>query len=72
MFQFIYHGANYLVDIMRRNLRRVAGGNAGRAVDEEVRKFRREHRRLVFLVVKIGNEPDRFFIDVAQEILAVF
>ena len=57
-----------LVEIMRRNVRRHADGDAARAVDEQLRQTPRKHARLDALVVESRNERNRLFIDIGQDV----
>jgi hypothetical protein len=51
---------------MRRNIGGHADGDAARAIDQKIWKARRKDGRLVFLVVVIGLEVDRAFVDVLE------
>ena len=53
--------------IVRRNVRRHADGDAAAAIDQQVRKPRRQHRRLLHRAVVIVLEIDRAFVDVVQQ-----
>ena len=50
-----------LDQIVRRHVRRHADGDPGRAVDEQVRERRRQHRRFFFLAVVVRSERDHLF-----------
>ena len=54
---------------MRRNIGRHPNRNPGRAVGEQVRKRRRQHHRLVFLLIEIWLKIDRVLVEIAQEFL---
>ena len=55
-----------LAHVVRRDVRRHADGDAARAVDEELREFRREHGRLFERFVVVRDEIDGFLVDVLQ------
>ena len=57
-----------LAEVMRRHVRRHADGDAGRAVDEEVREAGRQHGRLAPRLVVVRLEVDGVRVDVAQEL----
>ncbi len=71
-------GAARVLDQVQRgvdDLHHVVGWNvgghsdrdAGRAVDEQVRKAGRQDERLLFLAVVVGDELDGFLVDVGQQ-----
>src|SRR5205807_6514400 len=49
---------DYFDQVVRRNIRGHSDGDAGSAVDEQVRKCSRENRRFGACLVVIGNEID--------------
>src|SRR5439155_7885258 len=53
-----------LAEVVRRNVRRHADGDPGRAVDEEVREPRRKDGRLTPRLVVVGLEVDGVGVDV--------
>ena len=55
-----------LAHIVGRNVRRHADGDARSTVDEELREFRRQHRRLFQRFVVVRDEIHRFLVDVLQ------
>ncbi len=57
-----------LAQVVRRNVRRHADGDARRSVDDEVRHARREHRRLFVVVVEVRREVDRRLVDVGDHL----
>jgi hypothetical protein len=59
---------NHLADVMRRDVRRHPDGDAGGAVDEEVREARRQDRGLLPRLVVVGDEVDRVCVDVAEHL----
>ncbi len=61
-------GGDHLAQVVRRDVRRHADGDAGRAVDEQVREARRQDRRLHVLAVVVGLEVDRVGVEVAQHL----
>ena len=58
-----------LPEVVRRNVRRHADGNARGAVEEEVRKLRRQDRRLLQGLVVVRDEVDRVLLEIAQELV---
>ncbi len=70
-FRVIDHrhaGVDHLDQVVRRDVGGHAHGNAGGAVDQQVRQARRQHRRFAFLAVVIGHEIDRVHVDVGQQL----
>ena len=61
-------GVGDLGQVVRRDVGRHPDGDAGRAVDEEIRQPRREHRRLHLLAVVVRDEIDRFLVDVGEHL----
>ena len=57
-----------LGEVVRRDVRRHADGDAARAVDEEVREARRQHARLFFRLVEVRDEVDRLLVDVGEQL----
>ena len=55
-----------LAHIVRRDIRRHADGDARRAVDEQLRELRRQHRRLLQGFIIVRREIHRILIDVLQ------
>ena len=62
-------GVDDLAEIVRRDVGRHADRDAGRAVDQQVRDPRRQHRRFVFAAVVVRREIDRFLVDVGQQLV---
>ena len=60
-------GVDDLAEIMRRNIGRHADGDAAGAIDEQVRKARRQDGRLLLLAVVVRLEIDRAFVDVLEQ-----
>jgi len=56
-----------LAEIVRRDVRRHADGDAAGTIDEEVRETRRKDDRLPFAAVVIVLEVDRFLVDILQQ-----
>ena len=56
------------LQIVRRNVRRHAHGDARRPVHDQVRNARRQHRRLFARIVEVGNEIDGVLVDVGQQL----
>ncbi len=61
-------GVDHFPEVVRRDVRRHAHGDAARAVDEQVRDTRRQHRRFAFLAIVIGDEMDGFAVDVGEQL----
>ena len=57
-----------LAEVVRRDVRGHADGDARRAVDEEVREPRRQDERLLLAPVVVRHEVDRVHVDVAQHL----
>ena len=57
-----------LAQVVRRNARRHAHGNPGRAVAEEIGKLRRQYRRLVPRLLVVRHIVDRVLFDVGQHL----
>ena len=58
---------NDLAEVVRRDVRGHADGNAGAAVDQEVRECGGEDSRLGLRLIVIGDEIDRFLLHVLHE-----
>ena len=56
-----------LAEIVRRDVRRHADGDAARAVGEQVRKARGQNLRLALGIVVVVLEVDRVFVDVGEQ-----
>jgi hypothetical protein len=56
-----------LREVVRRDVRRHADRDAGRAVDEQVRELRRQHDRLDERAVVVGRPVDGLLVDVVAE-----
>ena len=54
--------------VVRRDVRRHADGDAGRTVDQQVRKGRRQDRRLFGRLVEVGDEVDGLLVEVAHHL----
>ena len=63
-----HDGVDDLPEVVRRDVRRHADGDAGGAVDEQVREARREDRGLAAGLVVVRLEVDRVGVDVAQQL----
>src|SRR5215216_3538581 len=59
---------DHLAEVVRRDVRRHADGDAGGAVDEQVREPGRKNRRLPARLVVVRLEVDRVRVDVAQQL----
>ena len=62
------HAVDDLAEVMRRNIRRHADRNAGRAVDQQIREAAGQHVRLHQRFVEVRGEIDGLFIDVRQHL----
>ena len=60
-------GVDHLAEIVRRDVGRHADGDAAGAVDQQVRKLRRQHRRFAFGTVVVGLEIDGVLVDVVEQ-----
>ncbi len=56
-----------LAEIVRRNIRRHADGDAACAVDQQIRKARRQHLRLRLAAVIVFLEVDGVLVDVVEQ-----
>ena len=61
------NAVDHFTEIVRRDVRRHADGDAGAAVDEEVRKSGRENRWLRPCLVIVRHEIDRLLVHVGHE-----
>ena len=61
-------GVDRLGEVVRRDVGRHADRDPRRAVDEQVRQPRRQHRRFLLLAVVVGDEIDRLAFDVGEEL----
>ncbi len=61
-----HDGVDRLAEMVRRHVRRHPDGDAGGAVDEEVREAGRQHGRLAPRLVVVRLEVDGVRVDVAQ------
>ena len=59
-----------LGEVVRRDVRRHTDGDAGTAVDEQVREARRQDERLAFRLVVVRPEVDRVGVELAQHLLS--
>ena len=58
----------HLAHVVRRDVGGHADGDAGGAVDEQVREAGRQHGRLLGLAVVVGHEVDGVLVDVAHHL----
>ena len=63
---------DYLGHVMRRDIRCHADRYASRAIDQELRELRREHRGLLQRLVIVRNKLDSILVDVLQHELRDF
>ncbi len=61
-------GVDHLAEIVGRDIGGHADGDAAGAVDQKVRKARRQDNRLFFIAVVIGLEIDRILVDVLKQL----
>ena len=69
VLQQVQAGVDHLVQVVRRDVRRHAHRDAGRAVDQQVRHARRQHQRLLLRAVVVGAEIDGVLVDVGQHLV---
>ena len=62
------NGVHHLPQIMGRNVGRHAHRNTGGAVHQQIGKPGRQHRRLLPVIIEIGNKIHRVLVDVRQHI----
>jgi hypothetical protein len=60
----------HLAEVVRRDVGRHAHGDAGRAVDQQIRDPRRQDDRLGFRPVVVGPEMDRGLLDLGEHFVA--
>jgi len=60
-------GVHHLAQIVRRNIGRHADGDAGGAVDQQIRQAGGKNGRLALRLVVVGDKIDRFLVDVGQQ-----
>ena len=65
-------GVDDFAQIVRRNVRRHADGDAARAVDQQIRDARRQHHRLFARLIEVRNEIDGFFFEVGENVFVIF
>ena len=63
-------GIDDFAQVVRRNVRRHADRDAGRAIDQQIGDARRENERLAFAAVVVRTEVDGFLVDVGQQLVA--
>ena len=61
-------GVDGLAQVVGRDVGGHADGDAVRAVDQQVREARRQHRRLLQRLVVVGLEVDRLLVQVTQKL----
>ena len=59
-------GVTNLTDIMRRDVGRHTNGNSGRAVDQQIREFRGQYRRLITCLVVVGHKIHCIVINIFE------
>ena len=60
---------DHLAQVVRRHVGRHADGDAGRSVDQQVRKRRRQHRRLFGRLVVVRREVDGLFVEIRHHVV---
>ncbi len=63
-----HQALDQFVQIMRRDIRGHAHGDAGGAIDQQVRNARRQDHRLIAGLVEIRNEIDGFLLEVREQV----
>src|SRR6266850_2456630 len=58
-----------LAQVVRRNVGGHADGDAGRAIDEQVRNARRQNDRLLLVLVVVRDQVDGVLVDVGQQLV---
>ena len=69
VLQQVQAGVDDLVQVVRRDVRRHAHRDAGRAVDQQIGQACRQHQRLLLAAVVVGAEIDRVLVDVGQHLV---
>ena len=65
-------GVNDFAQIVRRNVRRHAHGDAARPIHQQIRNPRGQHDRLFARLVEVGNEVHRLFFEIGENFFADF
>ncbi len=63
-------GFHNFFQIVRRDVRRHADRNAGRAVDEKIGNARWENDRFLLALIEVGSEIDGFLLDIREHFLS--
>ena len=63
-------GVDDLAEVVRRDIRRHADGDARRAVDQQIREPGRQHARLLPALIEVRVPVDGVLVDVAQHLVA--
>ena len=58
---------DHLGQVVRRDVGRHADGDAGGAVDQQIRDPGRQDRRFGLLLVVVGDEVDRFLVEIGEQ-----
>ena len=67
------HGrVNNLAQVVRRDVGRHADGDAARAIDQQIRRLRRQHDGLFARLVEVRNEVHRLFFEIGEHFLGDF
>jgi hypothetical protein len=61
---------DHLAQVVRRDVGRHADGDAGRSIDEQIRKRRGQHRRLFGGLVVVGDEIDGLLVEIRHHVVA--
>ena len=67
-----HRGVDDFAQVVRRNVRGHADGDAARAIHEQVRNFRREHDGLFARLIEVRDEIDRLFFEIGEDFLGDF
>ena len=69
LLQQVQAGVDDLVQVVRRDVGRHADGDAGGAVDQQVRQLRRQDQRLGLAAVVVRAEVDGLLVDVGEHLV---
>ena len=64
----LHHAVDHLAEVVRRDVRRHADGDAGGAVDQQVRETAGQHARLHERLVEVRGKVNRFLVDVREHL----
>src|SRR5260221_7096423 len=72
LFDEQHGGVDDFAEIVRRDVRGHADGDAAGAIDEQVGNARREHEGFFAGLIEVGNEVDGLFFEVSENVFADF